>query len=151
MYNKLCGVYKVLYYAGEESFVLQMQFCMRVCNCWYPVQVMSPKCVMECKMCCNSYLTWTSVMRTDYYVQELSVVVGIMRLVLPSVMCPVRRQLECWEVTSTLYISTKFSVNIWARNLTGPHLIANCLCGIRYTDFLERTPPLVLEDVPLNV
>lgn len=46
----------------------------------------------------------------------------------------------------------RYSVNIQARltddYLTGPYMIANCIGGIQYADFLERTDPLLSEDGP---
>jgi hypothetical protein len=35
--------------------------------------------------------------------------------------------------------------------LTAPYVIANRLAGIEYADFLQRTLPLSLEEIPLNI
>jgi hypothetical protein len=37
---------------------------------------MSPGCVVECKLCRSSYLTWKLIMGGHYYVVESTVIVG---------------------------------------------------------------------------
>jgi hypothetical protein len=51
----------------------------------------------------------------------------------------------------------RYSINIWAGNVdcypneTCVILVVNCLSDKQYADFLERTFPLLLVDVPFNV
>jgi hypothetical protein len=47
----------------------------------------------------------------------------------------------------------RFNISIWAGTvndcLIGPYLIANCLSGIQYAEFLERTLLFILKVVPV--
>jgi hypothetical protein len=49
----------------------------------------------------------------------------------------------------------RFNICILARiignYIPGPYMVENHLNGIKYTDFVERTLPLLVEDVPLDV
>jgi hypothetical protein len=59
------------------------------------------------------------------------------------------------KLLDTSPFQQRFSISIWTRNvddyLIEQFMIVNHLSGIQYANFLTRTFPLLLNDVPLNV